>query len=282
MHNTIKDILDIGPNCYERFINSATLAEIKPLEIELAGCSNLSGRYCVARTTPIDHTLFYTLSGQGKLTTPNKQYDLTPHTLAILPAKQAFAVSIAAKHWDIFWINLANTRSWEHVALSEALVLDNQHLESLHLAMELLYAESNANLREGIMPILSHYLHTTLKDQAQHEQAQKTTNDRLHKLFEEVEKRLQFDWSIDAMCKHVHYSSPHLHRLCQAKFGRSPVQQLIFLRVQRAKTLLLNTRWPISHIASYVGYPNIFNFSKRFKKSVGVSPTEFRRCPLLI
>jgi AraC-like DNA-binding protein len=276
MHNTIKDILDIGPNCYERFIDSTTLAKIKTLEIELAGCSNLSGRYCVARTTPADHTLFYTLSGQGKLTTQNKQYDLVPHTLAILPAKQAFAVSIAAKHWDIFWINLANTQCWEHVALSEALVLDNQNLESLHLAMELLYAESNASLQEGVMPILRHYLHVTLKDQAQ-QQAQKSTNGRLHKLFEEVEKRLQFDWSIDAMCKHIHYSPPHLHRLCQAKFGRSPVQQLIYLRVQRAKTLLLNTSWPISHIANYVGYPNIFNFSKRFKKSVGLSPTEFRR-----
>jgi len=275
MHNSIKDILDIGPNCYERFIDSATLAKIKPLEIELAGCSNLSGRYCVARTTPPDHTLFYTLSGQGKLNTLNKQYDLTPHTLAILPAKQAFAVSIAAKHWDIFWINLANTKCWEHVALDEALVLEDQKLESLHLAMELLYAEPNANLRKGVLPILSHYLHVTLKSQAQ--QTQKTTNDRLHKLFEEVEKRLQFDWSIDAMCNHVHYSSPHLHRLCQTKFAKSPIQQLIYLRMQRAKTLLLNTSWPISHIASYVGYPNIFNFSKRFKKSVGVSPSDFRR-----
>jgi hypothetical protein len=96
---------------------------------------------CVARTTPPDHTLFYTLSGQGKLTTPYQQYGLTPNTLAILPARQAFAVSIAAEHWDICWINLANPACWEHVALSEALVLENQQFEPLHLAMELLYTE---------------------------------------------------------------------------------------------------------------------------------------------
>ena len=277
MHNKIKDILDIGPSCYERFIDKATLAEMQVLEIELAGCSNLSGRYCVARTVPPDHTLFYTSSGQGKLSTTNRVYDLHPHTLAILPAKQAFAVSIAAKHWDICWINLANTPRWAALALDEALVLENQKLEPLHLAMELLYTESNASLREGIVPILSHYLHVALNGQAQHEQVGNDTNDRLQNLFQEIEKRLQFQWSIEAMCAQVHYSSPHLHRLCQAKFGRSPVQQLIYLRVQRAKNLLLNTSWPISHIASYVGYPNIFNFSKRFKKSVGVSPSEFRR-----
>jgi len=277
MKNTLKDILDIGPNCYERFIEYATLAEIKPLEIELAGCSNLSGRYCVSRTTPPDHTLFYTLSGQGKLTTLYNQYDLTPNTLAILPARQDFAVNIAAKHWDICWINLANTACWEHVALSEAMVLENQKIEPLHLAMELLYSEPSASLRAGVIPILSHYLHLTLKGQTQQGRAQRSSDDRLQKLFQEIEKRLQFDWTIDAMCNHIHYSSPHLHRLCQAKFGNSPVQQLIHLRIQRAKTLLLNTSWPVSHIASYVGYPNIFNFSKRFKKSVGVSPSGFRR-----
>jgi AraC-like DNA-binding protein len=276
MHNKIRDILDIGPSCYERFISSATMAEIKSLDIELAGCSNLSGKYCVARTAPPDHTLFYTLSGQGKLTTINKQYDLTPHTLAILPAKQAFAVSIAAEHWDIFWINLANSKRWQQAALSEAVVLENQQLESLHLAMELLYSEPKESLREGVMPILQHYLDLMFTTQILQGHLQNHTEDRLQGLFQEIEKRLQFDWSIDAMCKLVHYSPPHLHRLCKTKFAKSPMQQLIYLRMERSKNLLLNTQWPISHIANYVGYPNIFTFSKRFKKSVGVSPSEFR------
>jgi AraC-like DNA-binding protein len=79
------------------------------------------------------------------------------------------------------------------------------------------------------------------------------------------------------MCDQLHYSPPHLHRLCQAQFGKSPIQKLIHLRIERAKSLLLNTRWPVQHVASYVGYTNIFNFSKSFKKLMGVSPSEFRR-----
>ena len=121
------------------------------------------------------------------------------------------------------------------------------------------------------MPILSHYLNTTLQSEPKI-----GGHNRLTSLFLEIEERLQFDWTIDAMCEQVHYSAPHLHRLCQAQFGKSPMQQLIYLRINRAKNLLLNTRWPVAHIAAYVGYPNIFNFSKRFKKSVGVSPTDFR------
>ncbi|MGB1029624.1 MAG: helix-turn-helix transcriptional regulator [Pseudoalteromonas marina] len=272
MRNTIVDVLDIGPTCIERFIDVAALAQASDLELTLAGCSNLSGRYCVARSSPLEHTLFYTLSGQGKLVTEHNQYTLTANTLIVLPAKQGFEVKIDAAHWDVIWLNLANTNRWKHLNLVEALVLYDQKLQPLHFAMELLYSESNATLREGVMPILSHYLNTTLQSEPKI-----GGHNRLTSLFLEIEERLQFDWTIDAMCEQVHYSAPHLHRLCQAQFGKSPMQQLIYLRIKRAKNLLLNTRWPVAHIAAYVGYPNIFNFSKRFKKSVGVSPTEFRK-----
>jgi AraC-like DNA-binding protein len=272
MKNHIKDILDIGPDCYERFIDLDILGEIKHLEITLAGCSNLSGRYCVARTAPLEHTLFYTLNGQGKLTTINKEYTLVPNTLAILPTKQSFEVSLAGQQWDIIWLNLANTKRWQHIALEQALVISDQKLDPLHFAMELLYSETNATLREGVLPILSFYLNATLRGDNQNK-----TNNRLHNLFQDIEKRLQYDWTIEAMCEQLHYSPPHLHRLCQAQYGKSPIQKLIHLRIERAKSLLLNTQWPVQHIASYVGYTNIFNFSKSFKKLTGISPSEFRR-----
>jgi len=275
MKNHIKDVLDIGPNCYERFIDSDALAEMKHLDITLAGCSNLSGRYCVARTAPLEHTLFYTLKGQGKLTTIDKEYALVANTLAILPTKQSFEVSIAGEQWDIIWLNLANTKRWQHLSSNQALVISDQKLEPLHLAMELLYSEPDAILREGVMPILNYYLNATLRGDNQNK-----TNNRLNSLFQDIEKRLQYDWTIEAMCNQLHYSPPHLHRLCQAQFGKSPIQKLIHLRIERAKSLLLNTRWPVQHIASYVGYTNIFNFSKSFKKLVGVSPSEFRRSTL--
>jgi AraC-like DNA-binding protein len=272
MKNHIKDRLDIGPNCYERFIDSNVLAEIKHLDIILAGCSNLSGNYHVGRTAPIEHTLFYTLKGRGKLTTVDNEYQLLPNTLAILPTKESFEVSIAAEQWDIIWLNLANTKRWQHIALEQAVVISDQKLKPLHFAMELLYSEPDTILRESVMPILNHYLNATLRGDNQNK-----TNNRLHNLFQNIEKRLQYNWTIEAMCQQLHYSPPHLHRLCQAQFGKSPIQKLIHLRIERAKSLLLSTRWPVQHIATYVGYTNIFNFSKSFKKLLGVSPTEFRR-----
>ncbi|MBL4630854.1 MAG: helix-turn-helix transcriptional regulator [Paraglaciecola sp.] len=276
MKNHLKDLLDIGPNCYERFIKSDVLAEMKHLEITLAGCSDLSQRYCVARCAPLEHTLFYTLRGQGKLTTIDNEYALVANTLAILPTKQSFEVSIVGDNWDIIWLNLANTKRWQHLVLEKARVISEQKLQSLHFAMEILYSEPDATLRAGAMPIVSRYLNAIVQGDQQN-----NTNSRLHSLFQEIEKRLQYHWTIEAMCEKIHYSPPHLHRLCKAHFSKSPLQKLIHLRIERAKSLLLNTRWPVQHIASYVGYSNIFNFSKSFKKLVGISPSEFRRAALV-
>lgn len=288
--NSIQDVLDIGPSCYERFISTERLKAIQGVDITLAGCSNLAGLYEVGRVSPLEHTLFYTISGQGRLTTSKNEYSLQVNSLAILPAKQSFAVSINAPAWDVVWINLADTPRWKHLLTQPANVLENQSVAPLHHAMELLYSEPKLSLREGVHPIITHYLQQGLHGNT-HAHSQNNINGiesaqtrpdasssflRIHNLFEEVEKRLQLDWSVNLMSEFAHYSPPHLHRLCQAYFKRSPIQQLIHLRIERAKSLLIHTRWPVQYIASYVGYNNVFHFSKRFKQSVGVSPSAFR------
>ena len=91
---TFRDIVNIGPHCLERFIDSTNAPEIKALDIELAGCSNLSGTYQVGRVTPPNHTIFYSLKGSGKILTPSGEYALPASSVIILPAHQSFEVQI--------------------------------------------------------------------------------------------------------------------------------------------------------------------------------------------
>lgn len=280
MQPSFRDIVDIGPSCFERFIDSSNAPEISELDIELAGCSNLSGSYTVGRVSPPNHTLFYSLNGQGIFRTPSKNTLLKEGQLIILPAHQSFEVSIASEQWDIIWLNLADTERWTSLGNNGALVLDNAALEGLHHAMELLYLERDVEARQAAMQIASKYLCAIVDKKLDEFQAgekkERRQINRLNNLFSAVDKQLQFNWDIKSLCEKAHYSSPHLHRLCMQTYGRSPKQHLIYLRMARAKSLLLSTQWPISYIASYVGYANVFTFSKRFKKSTGVSPTDFR------
>ncbi|MBU3020615.1 AraC family transcriptional regulator [Aestuariibacter sp. A3R04] len=272
MTTTFLDIVNIGPDCIERFIDRVNAPEIRHLDIELAGCSNLSGEYRVGRVFPANHTLFYTLSGAGVVRTPDGDFTLSQNSLAVLKANAPFEVEIAAPRWDIIWLNLSDTPRWYAVHDAETPVVEHCDLQVVHHAMEILYQEQQATMRAAVMPLIEKHLSNTVLSSNAHRQP-----NRLSQLFATIDNQLQLPWTVKAMCDRVHYSAPHLHRLCLAQFGRSPVQQLIHLRMERAKKLLLNTNWPISHIGQYVGYPNVFNFSKRFSKSVGRSPSAFRK-----
>ena len=280
MQLSFRDIVDIGPKCFERFIDSSNAPEISELEIELAGCSNLSGDYTVGRVSPPNHTLFYSIHGQGKFRVPSGEMQLDEGQLIILPAGQSFEVTIVSEQWDIIWVNLADSERWKSFSKSEAAVLDNAKLEGLHHAMELLYLERDVDSREAAMQLVSRYLYriidAPLSDVHTHDEKERRQVSRLHSLFSAVEKQLQFDWDMESLSEKAHYSAPHLHRLCLQVFGRSPKQHVIHLRMTRAKSLLQSTQWPVSYIASYVGYANVFTFSKRFKKSTGLPPSAYR------
>ena len=68
----------------------------------------------------------------------------------------------------------------------------------------------------------------------------------------------------------------YMSRLFKIHSARSPQEQLIKMRIEKAKELLLNTEYPVGTIAISVGYRDLLQFSKIFKKHTGVSPLKFR------
>lgn len=57
----------------------------------------------------------------------------------------------------------------------------------------------------------------------------------------------------------------------------SPLQYVIMLRITNAKVLLMNTDYPVSQIATEVGFDNALYFSRLFHRHTGVSPMKFRK-----
>jgi AraC-like DNA-binding protein len=49
------------------------------------------------------------------------------------------------------------------------------------------------------------------------------------------------------------------------------------LRIGRACKLLSNTRRPVTEICFEVGYANISNFNRHFRKERGVTPSQYKR-----
>ncbi|MCX8109479.1 MAG: tetratricopeptide repeat protein, partial [Verrucomicrobiae bacterium] len=98
-----------------------------------------------------------------------------------------------------------------------------------------------------------------------------------------VTTQLGEKWTLQRLAREAGYSIEHLRRLCHLEVGRSPMHQVIYLRMRRAAELLTTTNEKIEAIAQAVGYQNQFTFSKAFHKWIGWQPSAYRsnrpNCP---
>lgn len=83
--------------------------------------------------------------------------------------------------------------------------------------------------------------------------------------------------TIDDMARTAMFSKFHFSRMFLRVTGISPRRFLSLLRLQEAKRLLLTSSLTVADISHVVGYNSIGTFSSRFRLSVGVSPTTYRK-----
>lgn len=267
------DVLEIGPECNERFVECNKVPELDELDIKLCGVSYLEGKYRVGRTDPVCHTLFYVVDGELELFNGAGQQTVGKGQLVTLPAHKPYLIDLQADNFSMVWFDLNNSKHWQDLCVRRPSVSLCESARQIFHLLSFIYYERSIALRQSSIKQLEYYLDATLSV----ESSRPPDYQKLDQLIRDIEKKLHFSWTVQDMGEIIHYSSPHLHRLFQKRFGRSPIQHVIFLRMERAKYLLKNTTWSIEQIAEQVGYNDVFNFSKRFKKSVGLAPGFYRR-----
>lgn len=85
----------------------------------------------------------------------------------------------------------------------------------------------------------------------------------------------EYDWSVAELSAQAALSEFHFFRSFKQAFGLSPHQYLIQKRLQRATELLRSRQYTISEIAFLTGFSDIFSFSKAFKKTYRVAPSQY-------
>ncbi len=92
-----------------------------------------------------------------------------------------------------------------------------------------------------------------------------------------VHARPAQDWSLDSLAKEVGMSRSAFAERFSHFMGQPPMQYLTHWRMQVASGLLISGGASIATIAAEVGYDSEAAFSRAFKKSVGVSPSHWRK-----
>lgn len=83
--------------------------------------------------------------------------------------------------------------------------------------------------------------------------------------------------SVSVIASELSLNYSHLSRTFKTETGRTIVEHISKVRMDEAKKLLLSTTMSIKEIVEKIGYIDVSNFSRKFKKTEGVSPMEYRK-----
>ncbi|SNR82680.1 AraC family transcriptional regulator [Humidesulfovibrio mexicanus] len=99
---------------------------------------------------------------------------------------------------------------------------------------------------------------------------------RMLKVLNHMQRRLDDPIRLDELAALAHFSTPHFHRVFKGMIGETVMDHLRRIRLERAYVRLAQTTVPVTEAAFEAGYDSLEAFSRVFRKTFGLSPTECR------
>ncbi|WP_068675480.1 helix-turn-helix domain-containing protein [Oceanobacillus sp. Castelsardo] len=107
-------------------------------------------------------------------------------------------------------------------------------------------------------------------------------------MLKSVQKALKYmyahymeDVSLETVAQHVNLSVNYFSTIFKETTGLSFIDYITYLRIEKAKILLMKLDYTIYKIADEIGYKSSRYFSRVFKSITGVTPTQYRNSILV-
>ncbi len=199
-------------------------------------------------------------------------------TLMIWDTTMGHYYGNATEPWSHSWIHCGGRRAVEllhtsgitvglPLATREELFLDT--LQSLY--EEMIHPLQNASILESLLRI------ALLRINRELPAVKAAIPAHLLAVQQTIEKAWRDNLSLGDLAQQAHLSASHFSAEFRRHFGIAPLQYQTQLRMEAAVYLLRDINLSIANIAERVGYPDIYHFSKIFKKYFNLSPRAKRR-----
>lgn len=92
-----------------------------------------------------------------------------------------------------------------------------------------------------------------------------------------MQEHLSEDLSLAVLAEEFHLSAQYISQLFKSEIGVGFLAYLTNIRMEKAKNLLLTTAMSVAEVSDQVGYGDYRVFTKVFKRSEGITPSQYRR-----
>lgn len=273
MHDKLSETHIVGEDTHQQIVRAEDCPLLAHRLLSHVGVGDAAPPYQVVRTNLSGAYLHACLGGEGRMLLDGRWRPHRAGMVTLAPAHVLHAFhAVQGKRWQYCWVRYMPQSPRSAIEGMTPLVtkVDPKPLSD---AIRGLYHEVNSGGDIAAtalwIDLIEHYVKRYTEPLRNEE--------RLSKLWAEVTADLGHPWTLDQLAGIAGISGEHLRRLCQTRLGRSPMQQLTYLRVQQAAQVLATTDKRVEDVAFEVGYQNAFAFSNTFKRMTGFRPSRFQR-----
>ena len=261
----------------------------KPLIVTSCGTYRLYTRHKLPTWRPrgrLDFQLLYIASGKAHFHFGNEEHIVTAgHMVLYRPKEPQKYEYYGEDQTQVYWVhftggNVTNILRSYNLTDDKKVFYCGSGLEYQNLFRNMIYELQMC--KENYAEMLEMYLRQIfIMLQRYFISASRTDNARV---VEEIDKATAYfyyhyceDISIDEYAENNHFSVSWFIRNFKQCTGSTPMQYILSKRIYNAEILLQNPSYNVTEISRIVGYDNPLYFSRIFKKTKGLSPSEYRK-----
>ncbi|MDO4459733.1 MAG: response regulator [Clostridia bacterium] len=99
----------------------------------------------------------------------------------------------------------------------------------------------------------------------------------IHQITRYLQEHLADEVSLSVLADEFHLNPQYISQLFKSEIGVNFLAYLTNIRIEHSKKLLLTTSLTIAEVSEKSGYADYRVFTKVFKKSEGITPSQYRR-----
>ncbi|MBN8526841.1 MAG: helix-turn-helix transcriptional regulator [Planctomycetes bacterium] len=269
----LREIHHIGSETREWLVAATASPALREARIQLCGVSAARPGFSFVRRCPEHSQLLLSLSPGGEAVLDGAWCELRPGQGYLTPpgAPHAYRCQPRAE-WLAVWAILIEDDDAPRLVTAEVPALIEADARPLHDATLNLHRESVGGSDPQHLRLWSELVAALVRRHL----APVATDQRLWRLWEEVDADLGRPWTLGDLARHAGLGPEQLRRLCLRHLGASPMQHLARLRMRRAAALLATGGRGVATVAAAVGYDNAFAFSTAFRRIMGRPPSRLR------
>ena len=249
------------------------------------------------RPNGIPHYLLLFFRTKASLQIEEISYDVFPNQVLIVDKNTPYQYSVSDTPYMDDWLhfdcskkdfpflpniinkpitlsNATRIATYIHQILWEANYADEEYKNKI-----LLEGNTASEPRNNNVDMLMHVLMNHLEDAVRFSKKGVSYSPYYGKM-QDLRLRLQANpntnMSLDEIAESMSISSSYFQHLYSQYFGISFRNDIISMRIEYAKELLVGTNESIENTAYLCGYNNEVHFYRQFRKFVGMTPTQYR------